>query len=208
MLKAIFFDFDGVIVESNQVKKESFLEIFKSYSSSYDEILKYEEKCGPLSRFDKVRDIRKILNIDDDAIEEKWLNKYKDLTIKNVINADYVNGSIEFLEFLHGKYKLFLLSNTPLDDLLEIVHEKDIAHFFDDIFGSPVVKAEILMDYKIKHNYQNSEILFIGDNLTDLSAGLDAEVMFIGRYSGVDFPEEVEVVKDMEDLRKNWHKYE
>jgi phosphoglycolate phosphatase-like HAD superfamily hydrolase len=202
LLKVIFLDFDGVIVESNKLKKESFLNLFKKYEQKYQEILEYEHRCGPLSRYKKFKDIRTILNIKDETIEKVWSDKYQRDTIENVIKCSYVNGSIAFLDSMKNKkIPIMLLSNTPQNDLDLIVDSRGLNEYFLKSFGSPVVKSQKLKEYKDKFKLDKNELLFVGDNLTDMEAALVADVEFIGRFSGVRFPEGVRVVEDLEQLQ-------
>ena len=53
MLKAIFFDFDGVIVESAGIKTEAFRKLFSNYPDQVDEIVDYHKANAGISRYDK-----------------------------------------------------------------------------------------------------------------------------------------------------------
>ena len=59
MIKAIIFDFDGVLVESNHIKTEAFKELFQDYPQHLDEIVKYHVLNGGLSRYIKIQYIYK-----------------------------------------------------------------------------------------------------------------------------------------------------
>jgi len=57
MVKAIIFDFDGVILESVGVKKEAFRRLFQYYPEKVDEIVNYHMQQGGLSRYRKFQHI-------------------------------------------------------------------------------------------------------------------------------------------------------
>ena len=62
-IDAIFFDFDGVILESVDIKGWAFGKLFESYPEHVDEIVAFHFANGGMSRFDKFRYIYKnILN--------------------------------------------------------------------------------------------------------------------------------------------------
>ena len=51
----IFWDFDGVILDSDQVRTEGFKYIFDSYSKKYiDKLINYHTINGGLSRYEKI----------------------------------------------------------------------------------------------------------------------------------------------------------
>ena len=53
--KYIFWDFDGVIKESVEVKSDAFEQLFKSFGSKVaKKIRSHHEKNGGISRFDKL----------------------------------------------------------------------------------------------------------------------------------------------------------
>ena len=41
MIKAIIFDFDGVLVESTQIKTEAFRNLFSKWPDKVDEMVRY-----------------------------------------------------------------------------------------------------------------------------------------------------------------------
>ena len=52
---AIFFDFDGVILESVEVKGWAFGRLFENHPEHVDEIVAFHHANGGMSRFDKFR---------------------------------------------------------------------------------------------------------------------------------------------------------
>ena len=54
-IKAIFFDFDGVILESVDVKGWAFGKPFEAYPQYVDEIVAFHHRNGGMYRFDKFR---------------------------------------------------------------------------------------------------------------------------------------------------------
>lgn len=58
-IDAIFFDFDGVILESVDIKGWAFGKLFENYPQHVDEIVAFHFANGGMSRFDKFRYIYK-----------------------------------------------------------------------------------------------------------------------------------------------------
>ena len=55
MIKAIIFDFDGVLIESAAIKTEAFREVFSKWQDKVDEIVTYHNKNMGISRFVKFK---------------------------------------------------------------------------------------------------------------------------------------------------------
>lgn len=54
--KVLLWDFDGVIIDSNEVREFGFKKIFAAFESSQvDELIKFHNENGGLSRYVKIR---------------------------------------------------------------------------------------------------------------------------------------------------------
>ena len=54
-LQAVFFDFDGVLVDSIGLKTKAYIEIFQPYGKqAVDEIKYYHKKYGGIDRYRKI----------------------------------------------------------------------------------------------------------------------------------------------------------
>ena len=131
MIKAIIFDFDGVITESVQLKTEAFAEMYKPYGESVvKNVIKHHIENGGISRFEKFRLYHKeFLDIDLTEKEINFMGKtFSDLVLNKVIAAPYVRGSYEFISEHNEDYDFFIssgvlflstfiLNNKPLQDI-------------------------------------------------------------------------------------------
>ena len=106
MLKAIIFDFDGVICESVEVKTEAFRKLFEQYPDQIDEILKVHVQNGGISRFVKFKwvyeDIlkRPLSEKESEALGQKFSEYAYELVVK----SPFVKGALEFLQNYHKRY--------------------------------------------------------------------------------------------------------
>ena len=57
MIKVIILDFDGVIVESLDIKTQAFRDLFSNYPEHIDEIMNYQLEYNPFSRYIKFEHI-------------------------------------------------------------------------------------------------------------------------------------------------------
>lgn len=184
MLKAIVFDFDGVILESIGVKKEAFRKLFED-SQYVDQIVQYHMDNGGLSRyrkFDYIYEhyIKKPLTVDRSAQLGRLFREY---AIQGVLEANFVTGANHFLEKYHARYELFVASGTPHEEMLEVVQARGLEKYFREVFGSPPGKGEILSTIMNCSGITANEMIFVGDAMTDYQGAMEAGVSFIGRIS-------------------------
>ena len=115
MITAIFFDFDGVLVESVDIKTGAFAKLFEREGEDVvKKIIEYHLNNTGVSRYDKFKYIYKeILNrvLSDD--EFKMLcNKFAVLVVNAVVGAPYVKGAKEFLENYASRYQCSIVTAT------------------------------------------------------------------------------------------------
>ncbi|HMB44557.1 MAG TPA: HAD-IA family hydrolase [Candidatus Methanoperedens sp.] len=185
MICAIIFDFDGVIIESFDIKTQAFRELFKIYRQ-VDEIVEYHKQNGGVSRYIKFRHIYS--EILKQPLEEKTFielgEKFSNLVVEEVKKCPYVPGALEFIREKSKQMKLFIASGTPEDELVAIVNARGISEYFNGIYGSPAIKSEIIQKILIKENFNNKNVVFIGDTITDYREASKAGVHFIARING------------------------
>ena len=98
-LQALFFDFDGVIVDSNSTKTAAFRVLFKEYTKDViAEIVAYHRRHGGVSRVEKICYAHK--HIIKQPLSEKeladWSAEYSQLVVEDVIGVDWIAGAREF----------------------------------------------------------------------------------------------------------------
>mgnify|MGYP001613044695 CR=1 FL=1 len=120
-----------------------------------------------------------------------------------IINSPWIEGAKEFLVQNHKRYKLFIASGTPQDEIVNIASDLNIAQYFCGIYGSPRKKEELIQFIFSKNQFQKEEIIFIGDALTDYEAAKNSSVQFIGILSNnIKFPVGVQVFRNFIEISK------
>ncbi len=207
MIKAIIFDFDGVLVESVDVKTRAFAKMFDDEGEDVvQKVVDYHLTNGGVSRVRKFEYYyEKILkrSLSEEKLRE-LCDTFSRLVVIEVINSPYVKGAREFLDNVHNKIDLYIASGTPEDELIEIVRCREMGKYFNGVFGSPVQKGDIARMILSQNGYNTNEVVFIGDSITDLKGAQDSGVRFIGRvadagdtsFAGMD----IKVVKDLSGL--------
>ncbi len=182
-LKAVFLDFDGVILESVDVKGWAFGELFKEYPQWREQIIKYHHAHGGVPRYDKIRYIyREFLKrpLTEDSFN-KLCQQYSRLVFDRVIASKFVLGAFEFLNEYYKELRLFIISGTPQDEIRRIVIERELDIYFEGVLGSPESK-DFWTEYLLKkHHLKANEVLWVGDAISDYEAAIRDHIPFIGR---------------------------
>jgi HAD superfamily hydrolase (TIGR01549 family) len=184
MLKAVIFDFDGVLAESVDIKTEAFAKLFEPEGpEAVDAVVRYHLEHGGVSRFEKFRYMyREVLKRPLPEGEfDSLCRKFEQLVLEGVIAAPEVNGATECLKGLKGKAKLFIVSGTPVGEIRLIAKARKIEHFFDGIYGSPEGKAELIRKVLGAEGLDPGEVVFVGDSMTDYEAAMETGTGFIAR---------------------------
>jgi len=185
MIEAIIFDFDGVLVESAEIKTEAFKQLFSLYPDKVDKIVKYHKMNMGISRYEKFRYFyEKILGRELSRDKEKELGeRFSQLVREKVITALFVTGAIDFLNAHYARTPFFIASGTPYQELHYIITKRGIAHYFKEIHGAPKKKPEIIRDVLSRYSWCASDVIFVGDAESDMKAAEKTGVCFIARVS-------------------------
>lgn len=204
--EAIFFDFDGVIAESEQIKTDAFRVVYADQPPDMlARIIAYHKANAGISRVVKIAHIeREFLHRAEDKVRNQALAQiYADTVVDKVIAAPDVAGAREFLQAHQGRLPMFIISGTPEVELRPIVDARALTDYFDAVRGSPDLKPVIGRDLAARFGLDVSKVVFIGDAPTDYQAAQDLGCAFVGRVQPgqVDpFPTGTTIVPDLTDL--------
>jgi HAD superfamily hydrolase (TIGR01549 family) len=184
MIKTILFDFDGVIVESVDIKTEAFRDLFKmEKSESLDQILEYHKIHGGIDRKNKIIYFYKNIlkrELSDKKLEE-LINKFSILVKDKVIHAEYVKGAKAFIENNYKKYNCYIVTGTPQNEIDEIIEKRRLKPYFKKIYGYPPGKTKLIKKIILDIGENKKNMVFIGDSIDDLKGAIETGVRFIGR---------------------------
>lgn len=197
----VVFDFDGCLVESEEIKDEAFAAIFSEYPEKRDAILRYQDANRHLIRYEKFRIIaEEIVGISyTDAVKEKLTQDFAEYTRREIVACAYVPGALALLTYLQSRgMPMYLSSATPETELAWIAQQRGIADKFTAIYGAPRNKAETLQLILATEVVTPERVIGIGDSLSDLKAARAVGAYFIGRNRSDDFA--AEGVPSFDDL--------
>ncbi len=191
--KVLFWDFDGVIKESVDVKTKAFQELFVEYGTEVTEKIRvHHEANGGMSRFEKFPIYMEFANIK--ATDEKikrLCEKFSDLVLDGVVNSPWIPGAETFIRSNTNQQIFIVVSATPTEELLEIIERLNLRSSFESIFGAPTSKTEAIRTSLNRLSIPAADAVMIGDASADLEAASLNKVPFILRrhYSNTKFTE-------------------
>lgn len=186
MMQVIFFDFDGVIAESSNIKTEAFVELFEEFGNSIvTKVIKHHTDNGGITRYKKIRYYYSEYlgkELTDEELH-KITDIFSDIVLKKVINAPFVPGILEFIESHYNKSDMYIISGTPQFELDMIIGEKKLKKYFKEVYGTTVntTKTDIMNMIVNNNKYHKSQVVYIGDCLSDYYDAKRAHIPFIGR---------------------------
>ncbi len=182
--QAVFFDFDGVIAESVQVKTAAFKQLFQRYGEEIvKEVIDFHLANGGMPRQQKL--LYYYTELLKEEIDEQQLQELGDqfsaLVIEKVIAAELIPGALESLQELKAQHiPAFVVSGTPHGEMQVVVKEKGLLNYFTEVHGSPRTKTEIVTNLLEEYGFLPFRCLFIGDALADLTAAQNTGTAFLG----------------------------
>jgi beta-phosphoglucomutase-like phosphatase (HAD superfamily) len=203
-LRAIVFDFDGVILQSADIKTDAFLALFAEYPEKQSAILEYHLSHSGISRYIKFEYItRTILGRPYDEAERARLGQeFSRLAYEKILACQEIPGARDLLASLRGKVLRAVASGTPEEELHQIVAARRMESWFEEVWGTPRGKAEIIRDVMSRHGFAPGEMLMVGDAMTDFHAAKETEIRFLAREPGTVFAGlPVDCVRDLVEMR-------
>lgn len=178
--KALVFDCDGVILDSNQIKTEGFYEVASRYGEGAAKMLvDYHVQNGGVSRFEKFHFfVKNILcvPVSHELITE-LLSSYSEFVFSKLLKCKIAHG-LEDLREETRDLKWMVVSGGMKTELQRVFLLRHLTTLFDGgIFGSPENKEQILRSLVRKKNFLPA--LYIGDSRYDHVASTEANLDFI-----------------------------
>ncbi len=204
---AVFFDFDGVILESTGIKGSAFRALYQEHGSNVAEaaVAHHEAHCG-ISRRKKIRHCHgRLLGI---TLSRKELDalarRFSRLVEDAVVACEWVPGIEALLERHCQRFAMFVVSRMPECELRRVVSRRGMADYFRSIRGAPPDKVPIIRALLYDYNLLPSRALFIGDSMSDCEAAHATGLHFIGRVTHGQrspFPPGTRIVSDLTKLK-------
>ena len=175
-----FFDCDGVILNSNDIKTKTFYDVSLKYGhKKAKELVNYHISNGGISRYKKFKFFLENIIENYSEIEYEYLiNAYGKLLKESLKKAEISEGIFKIKERFPNAF-CAIISGSDEEELKWLFNYKKIYHIFDyGIFGSPKNKFDIFNSIFSKFN-GNEKAVFFGDSKYDYLVSTKYKMDFI-----------------------------
>jgi phosphoglycolate phosphatase-like HAD superfamily hydrolase len=182
--KVIFWDFDGVIMDSNVVRDLGFEKVLAHFpKDSVSELMNFHHENGGLSRYVKFRYFYEVIlkqEVADEQIKE-LANSFSIIMKSLLVNQNLlIQDSLNFIKLNCKKYEMHIVSGSDQNELRYLCSELQLSQFFKSIHGSPIAKNILVKSVLEKNNYLLNECVLIGDSKNDYEAAVMNGIDFKG----------------------------
>jgi phosphoglycolate phosphatase-like HAD superfamily hydrolase len=181
--RAVFFDFDGVIADSVDVKTAAFAGLYLEHGQDImAKVEAYHLAHLGMTRFQKISFFQRelVAGPTDEATINRLADRFGDDVKERVIACAEIPGAHRALEVLSDRLPLFVISATPDEELVEILTARGIVHHFTSAHGASRNKPDTLAHLIATHRFDPGSCVMVGDAMTDFNAAAKNSVRFIG----------------------------
>jgi phosphoglycolate phosphatase-like HAD superfamily hydrolase len=190
-LRVLILDFDGVVIESNDVKTAAFRHVFSRFPEHAEAMMAFHHSHVSLSRFAKFEHLLSLMGREDDtALMADIAAGFSKRILDGMMTVPLVPGTEDFLRKLTQRLPVYLASVTPADELIEILAQRELKQWFRDVYGCPPwTKQDAIQDVLAREAVAPTDALLIGDSAGDQRIARATGVGFLARDSGLVFDE-------------------
>jgi phosphoglycolate phosphatase len=180
--QAILFDFDGTLVQSNQIKRDTLFVVARTTGAADEQFAQVLNERPRDDRFGLYRELLVRMGYTGDLNDKvnELAQLYADLTTEAISKAPEIPGAEEFLKKHSSDLPMYINSATPEASLRNTVEECGWTGFFRGIYGRPKTKTDIFKTVQNETRLTPEQILFVGDSLQDLETARTCGCPFLG----------------------------
>jgi len=170
----IIFDFDGVILNSNFIKKEAIGEAVKGVlpDQKVKEFVSYFVGLNGVPREEKIA--KYVQGNQYDYV----LSKYEGIIGRKLKDAKLIDGVESMIQSLCGlKKHIIVLSGGTQKEVIELLKDRGLFDCFNGVYGGPKNKEENLQELSLKR-----PILYFGDSEVDYLVAKNNNFDFVFVY--------------------------
>jgi phosphoglycolate phosphatase-like HAD superfamily hydrolase len=180
----ILWDFDGVILDSMDVREKGFREVLAQYpEEQVEQLLEYHNNNGGLSRYVKFRYFQEEI-LQEEVDEQKVSGMAADFSAimrKELTSKERLTPEVlDFIKTYYTSFDMHIVSGSDGEELRFLASQLGISAYFKSIEGSPTPKISLVKDILKKYNYKQEEVCLIGDSINDYEAAYENHIDFFG----------------------------
>jgi phosphoglycolate phosphatase-like HAD superfamily hydrolase len=181
-IKVLLWDFDGVIMRSNEVRDRGFELVLASYpSEQVDRLMQYHRQNGGLSRYVKFRYFFEVVR-GEEITESQILElarQFSKIMMENLTDASLlIDEALNYVKKMYGRIPQFIVSGSDQEELRNLCKAMNIHDFFEGIFGSPTPKKDLVRHVLSQISHDPANCLLIGDSINDYDAAFINGIQF------------------------------
>lgn len=182
-LEAVFWDFDGVLIDSNAVRDLGFELVLTDYpKEEVERLMQFHRANGGLSRYVKFRYFFEVIR--GEIVTEEEVNmlagKFSQIMFQHLSNHNLlIQETLGFIKNNYVNLPMFVVSGSDQTELRALCTYFDIAKYFRGIFGSPTPKVKNVSDILSENTLKPNACLLIGDSINDYEAAIANQMHFM-----------------------------
>ena len=183
MFSLLALDFDGVILDSMEIKTEAMRRVGEPFGPELrDRLVLYQRIEGGISRFEKFRWLyqeaygREITDKEMAALSAQYLSHIDDA----LKHCPLLPGVLDVLTAWHGRVPIYVCSGAPQSELVVLLRERGLDRYFTAIRGYPPAKTPLLAGIIREAGVAASAVVMVGDTVTDSRAAEENGTLFYG----------------------------
>ena len=171
---SFILDFDGVILDSNNIKKAAIAESVQAVLSQ-EKVIEFVDYFVGLNGVPREEKIAKYAPKDK---YEYVLKKYEDIINLKLKDAKLISGVKNFIKTLNDlKKNLVVLSGGTQSEVLQLLADRGLSENFNGVYGGPKNKEENLQGLILE-----SPVLYFGDSQVDYEVAKNNSFDFVFVY--------------------------
>jgi len=184
MIKSILWDFDGVLINSNEIRDLGFITTLKEYpKDQVDQLLAFHHENGGLSRYVKFKYFFENIRMEtaEQSRIDELVSSFSKIMRTLLVNPDLlIKENMHFIEMNYDSFNMHIVSGSDGKELKYLCEELNIIKYFKSVHGSPTPKTQLVSELISKNNYNRNECILIGDSINDYEATNDNNIFFKG----------------------------
>ncbi len=179
-VKAVAFDFDGTLVDSNDIKRQALYDVVAGQDGSEEILTELLALPDPPDRYGLFSAIVERLGLPESQ-DQAWIADYSARCEAGILARIGGWPVLPLLEALRARgIALFINSATPQSDLRQVVARSLLAAHITESFGKPASKVHNLSAISEMAQCALASILVVGDGEDDRLAASRAGCRFVG----------------------------